>query len=102
MTPGDPDRYKARLVARGFLQRQGVDYIETYAPVVRYKSIRMLLAMAATEKLDMLQFDVKTAFLYGSLQEDIWIQLPEGSWSEEERVVKLRKSLYGLKQSPHC
>ena len=62
----------------------------------------MLLAMAAAEKLEMLQFDIKTAFLYGTLEEDIWIQLPEGPWTEEERVVKLRKSLYGLKQSPHC
>jgi len=90
------------LVARGFIQQQGVDYMETYAPVVRYESIRMLLTMAATENFDIMQFDVKTAFLYGTLKEDIWIQLPEGPWSEEERIVKLRKSLYGLKQSPHC
>jgi len=102
VTPGEPDRHKARLVARGFIQQQGVDYTETYAPVVRYESIRMLLTMAATENFDIMQFDVKTAFLYGTLKEDIWIQLPEGPWSEEERVVKLRKSLYGLKQSPHC
>lgn len=102
VTPGEPDQYKARLVARGFTQRQGIDYMETYAPVVRYESICMLLAMAAAENLDILQFDVKTAFLYGTLEEDIWIQLPEGPWSEEKRVVKLRKSLYGLKQSPHC
>jgi hypothetical protein len=102
VTPGEPDRHKARLVARGFMQRHGIDYINTHAPVVRYESIRMLLAMAAAEKLDMLQFDVTTAFLYGTLEKDIWIQLPEGPWSEDERVVKLHKSLYGLKQSPHC
>lgn len=52
--------------------------------------------------MQMLQFDVKTAFLYGDLKEEIWIELPEGPWLEEERVVKLKKSLYGLKQSPHC
>lgn len=87
VTPGEPDRYKARLVARGFTQRQGIDYMETYAPVVRYESIRMLLAMAAAENLDTLQFDVKTAFLYGTLEEDIWIQLPEGP---------------GSRRKPHC
>jgi len=98
---GESDRYKARLVAHGFSQRFGDDYTDTYAPVVRYESIRMLLAMAAAEGLEMLQFDIKTAFLY-TLEEDIWIQLPAGLWSEKKRIVKLHKSLYGLKQSPHC
>jgi len=65
-------------------------------------SIRMLLTMAAAEGLEMLQFDIKTAFLSDTLEEDIWIQLLTGLWSEKERIVKLYKSLYGLKQSPHC
>jgi len=89
-------------VARGFSQRYGVDYVDTYAPVVRYDSIRTLLAMSTVEKLEIFQFDVKTAFLYGDLKEEIWIELPEGPWRSEERIVKLQKSLYGLKQSPHC
>lgn len=101
-TPGEETRYKARLVARGFNQIQGIDYVDTYAPVVRYESIRILLAHAIAQDMQMVQFDVKTAFLYGDLKEDIWIELPEGPWMEEERVVKLKKSLYGLKQSPHC
>jgi len=84
------------------MQRAGIDYEETYAPVVRYESIRTLLAKAATEDLEIKQFDVKTAFLHGELKQDIWIELPEGPWPENERIVKLRKSLYGLKQSPNC
>lgn len=100
--PGELVRYKARLVARGFTQRFGFDYTETYAPVVRYESLRVLLAKAANEDLDMIQFDVRTAFLYGELKENIWIELPQGPWKDEDRVVKLAKSLYGLKQSPHC
>lgn len=83
-------------------QRCGVDYVETYAPVVRYESIRILLALAAAEDLEMQQFDVKTAFLYGDLKDDIWIELLEGPWPKDKRIVKLNKSLYGLKQSPHC
>lgn len=102
VTPGESDRYKARLVARGFSQKYGIDYLDTYAPVVRYDSIRVLLAMAVAEEMEILQFDVKTAFLYGELKEEIWIELPEGPWQSKERVVKLQKSLYGLKQSPHC
>lgn len=101
-TPGEENRYKARLVARGFVQRAGIDYEETYAPVVRYESIRALLAKAATEDLKMKQFDVKTAFLHGELKENIWIELPEGPWPKNKRIVKLIKGLYGLKQSPNC
>jgi len=60
------------------------------------------LAKAATEDLEIKQFDVKTAFLHGELKQDIWIELPEGPWPENERIIKLKKSLYGLKQSPNC
>lgn len=100
-TPGEEDRYKARLVARGFTQRKGINYEEIYAPVVRADSCRVLLAKAAKEDLEIMQFDIKTAFLYGELQEDIWIELPDGPWKKKHRV-KLKKSLYGLKQSPNC
>lgn len=95
-------RYKARLVAKGYSQREGIDFFDTFAPVVRYESIRILLAMAAREDLEIAQFDVKTAFLYGDLQEDIYLQQPEGYITEEGLVCKLQRSLYGLKQSPHC
>lgn len=101
-TPGEENRYKARLVARGFTQRVGIDYEETYAPVVRYESIRALLTKAASEDLEIKQFDIKTAFLHGELKENIWIKLPEGPLEENKRIVKLEKSLYGLKQSPNC
>lgn len=70
-TPGEKTRYKARLVARGFTQKYGVDFIDTYAPVVRYETLRVLLAEAATKDYEIMQFDVKTAFLYGSLKEEI-------------------------------
>ena len=101
-------RYKARLCARGFQQREGVDYTETFAPVVRYDSLRVLLATVATEDLELLQFDVQTAFLYGELDETIYMEVPEGlnvvgkKSNKEDVVCKLRKSLYGLKQSPRC
>lgn len=64
-------------MARGFTQRYGTDYIEIYAPVVRYESVRVLLALAAIEDWEVQQFDVKTAFLYVKLKEDVWIELPE-------------------------
>lgn len=102
-TPGEDDRYKVRLVARSFSQRAGIDYEEIYAPVVRAESCRVLFAKAAKEDLEMMQFDIKTAFLYGEIQENIWIELTDGPWSKGHRVIiKLRKSLYGLKQSPKC
>jgi hypothetical protein len=99
--PWGVDRFKARLVARGFTQRKGIDYDEVYAPVVRADSCRVLFAKAAKENLEIMQFDVKTAFLYSKLQEDIWIELPDGPWKKGHHV-KLKKSLYGLKQFPNC
>ncbi|CAB0043199.1 unnamed protein product [Trichogramma brassicae] len=103
-TDGTVRRYKARLCARGFKQRAGIDYEETYAPVVKYESLRILFAIAAHEDLEMVQFDVKTAFLYGILEEDIYITLPQGLHEShgENQVCKLKKSLYGLKQASRC
>jgi hypothetical protein len=95
-------RYKARLVARGFSQEYGLDYWETYAPVARFSSIRLLLALAARHKLKVQQMDVQTAFLYGDLTEEIYMEQPDlGEHTEDtDQVCQLRKSLYGLKQAP--
>lgn len=100
-TPGEEDRFKARLVARGFTQHKGLDYEDVYAPVVRADSCRIFFAKAAKENLEIMKFDVKTAFLYGELQENIWIKLPDRSWPKGH-CVKLKRSLYGLKQSLNC
>ena len=101
---GNIKRYKARLVAKGFSQREGIDFFETFAPVVRYESIRMLLAIAAERDYEFMKFNVKTAFLYGDLHEDIYLEQPPGYISEDKsnQVYKLHRNLYGLKQSPRC
>ena len=106
-TTGQVYRYKARLCARGFLQRQGIDYNETFSPVVRYDSLRLLLALVAQEDLELGQFDVKTAFLYGNLDEEILMEIPKGFNGKcvnnnTNVVCSLNKSLYGLKQAPRC
>ena len=98
---GNANRYKARLVARGFTQQKDIDYKETFSPVVRYDSIRILLALATEEDLEFKHFDVKTAFLYGDIREDIYMKQPQGFEDETypDYVCKLTKSLYGLKQA---
>jgi len=93
-------RLKARLVARGFSQIYGTDYLDTYAPVVKLASIRILLAIAAVYGLEIHQMDVVTAFLAGDLEEEIYMEQPEGyEMDGEDLVCKLLKSLYGLKQA---
>ncbi|KMQ87096.1 retroelement pol polyprotein [Lasius niger] len=92
-------RYKARLVACGYAQQPNIDFTETYSPVVRYESVRALLAIAAQQDMEIAQGDVKTAFLYGTLDEEIYMVLPDGA-PNTGRVVKLIRLLYGLKQSP--
>lgn len=96
------ERHKARLVARGFSQCYGIDYTETFSPVVKFPSIRSLLAIAAENKMVIEQFDVTTAFLYGDLEEDVFMKQPIGFSDGTSRVCKLVKSLYGLKQAPRC
>ena len=102
LADGSLERYKARLVAKGCSQQEGIDYEETFAPVMRYATLRMLLARAAVEDLEVHQVDVKTAFLHGDLDEDIFMMQPEGfqERGKEHLVCRLQKALYGLKQAP--
>jgi len=95
-----PTVWKARLVAKGFLQVYGVDYVETFAPVVRYKSIRMILVLASQYGLVIHQIDYKTAFLNATLTESIYMEQPTGYSTGSDYVWKLNKAIYGLKQSP--
>nr|CAN77134.1 hypothetical protein VITISV_039954 [Vitis vinifera] len=94
--------YKARLVVKGFQQKEGIDYTEIFSPVVKMSTIRLVLGMVAAENLHLEQLDVKTAFLHGDLEEDLYMIQPEGFivQGQENLVCKLRKSLYGLKQAP--
>lgn len=96
---GSIDRHKARLVVKGCAQRKGIDYEETFSPVVRYDSIRFLIAMAAKLDLDIDQMDAVTAFLQGDLHEEVFMKQPDGMQDGSDRVCRLNKSLYGLKQS---
>ncbi|CAJ2648276.1 unnamed protein product [Trifolium pratense] len=99
--PGvEAPRYKARLVAKGFTQVEGVDYNEIFSPVVKHCSIRVLMAIVNMYDLELEQMDVKTAFLHGELEETIYMQQPEGFVEDNSKVCLLKKSLYGLKQSP--
>ena len=94
-------RYKARLIAKGFTQEHGIDYEETFSPVTRYESIRYLLAHAALEDWEIEAMDIKTAYLYGELKEEIYMAQPEGfiKSGQEHKVCKLVKSIYRLKQA---
>ena len=100
---GTIDKFKARLVVQGFRQKYGTDYFDTYAPVARISTIRLLIALAAIHKLVIHQMDVKTAFLNGDLEEEVYMKQPEGfvMHGQEHKVCKLIKSLYGLKQAPN-
>ena len=101
---GSIDRYKARLVAQRFKQEYGIGYDEVFAPVARYDSIRTILAVGAHEDYEIHQMDVKSAFLNGELEEEIFMKQPEGYEDKEfpEKVCRLNGSLYGLKQSARC
>ncbi|KAL2227396.1 UNVERIFIED_CONTAM: Retrovirus-related Pol polyprotein from transposon TNT 1-94 [Sesamum indicum] len=98
----NPIKYKARLVAKGFTQKEGIDYNEIFSPVVKYTTVRIILALTAHYDWELKQMDVKTAFLHGDLDENIYMHQPFGftDISKSDYVCLLKKSLYGLKQSP--
>lgn len=98
-TSGNFDRFKARLVARGFTQKEGIDYTDTFSPVVRHSTLRTLFSLAHHLDMSMEHIDVTTAFLNGDLNETIYMEQPKGFVCDESKVCMLQKSIYGLKQA---
>lgn len=96
---GQVAKYKARLVAKGYAQKQGINCTETFSPVVKFSSVRMLLFIAAAHNLEILQFDVKTAFLHGELNIPIYMEQPSGYEQDNDEVCLLNKAIYRLKQA---
>jgi hypothetical protein len=101
---GGIEKYKVRFVARGFSQKEGIDYDEIFAPVTRYTSIRIIISLAVVFGWKLHQMDVKTAFLNGEVEQKVYIEQPEGFVIHDKRshVCKLKKALYGLKQAPRA
>jgi len=101
---GEIEKYKARLVAKGYSQQYGVDYTEVFAPVARWDTIRMVIALAAQKGWSVYQLDVKSAFLYGELNEEVFVDQPQGyvKKGDKLKVYKLKRALYGLKQAPRA
>ncbi|XLT27854.1 hypothetical protein HN873_059146, partial [Arachis hypogaea] len=101
---GEVDRFKARLVAKGYKQKTGIDYFEVFAPVARLDTICMIISLSAQNKWKIHQMDVKSAFLNGTLEEEVYVEQPAGYevLGKEDKVYKLKKALYGLKQAPRA
>ena len=98
---GSVERYKARLIAKGYTQEYGIDYEETFASVAKMNTVRVLIALSTNFNWDLLQYDVKNVFLNGDLKEEVYMKLPPGYYKSEDSVIcKLKKSIYGQKQSP--
>lgn len=96
---GVATKHKARLVALGCHQREGIDYHETFAPVVRFSSIRLLVAVAAAKGWNIVQADIDKAYLHGDLEEELYMRVPTGIEGYNNRLLRLRRSIYGLKQA---
>eukprot|EP00253_Pinus_taeda_P009890 PITA_09890 len=101
---GDVIRNKARVVCKGYAQQEGIDFEETFAPVARLEATRMFLALSSYKKFKVFQMDVKYAFLNGDLEEEVYIEQPDGFilGNDQKLVCKLKKALYGLKQAPRA
>jgi hypothetical protein len=101
---GQVTRNKARLVCKGYAQIEGINFEETFAPVARMEAICLLLAYACSKNVKVYQMDVKSTFLNGELEEEVYIEQPEGFQLSEntDYVCKLKKALYGLKQAPRA
>ena len=96
---GSIDKYKARFVARGFSQKEGIDYEENFAPISKYTSIRLVLSLATVMKRKIHKMDVKTAFLNGVVEEEVYVEQPLGfeTHDRESHMCRLKKALYDLK-----
>ena len=98
---GKLDKLKARIVAKGFNQREGIDYEETFSPIVSFESVRLMVAAAAADNMHTHQMDVTTAFLYASLEEEVYMELMEGmeGYGTPGKMARLWRAIYGLKQA---
>jgi hypothetical protein len=101
-TDGSVDKHKAHLVAKGFSQVEGIDYSETFAPVAKMNSICLVLSLAASQGWSVYQMDVKSAFLHGDLDEEIYMEQPPGYVQDSSLDCRLRRSLYGIKKAPRA
>jgi hypothetical protein len=101
---GNLVKHKERLLAKGYVQEHGVDFEEVFAPVARMESVRLFMALAAQESWKLHHMDVKSAFLNGELEEEVYVKQPPGyiKEGEEHKVLKLHKALYGLRQAPRA